>query len=102
LDFCDSVIAGADGVAHLGAIPNPTDARQFEVFKNNSVSTFAVFTAAAKQKLKPLFMHQVFQHMALHILMNGLHHFMHQLMKPTHLSLKRVMRFRKKLMKDRP
>ena len=52
LDFCDSVIAGADGVAHLGAIPNPTDARQFEVFKNNSVSTFAVFTAAAQAEVK--------------------------------------------------
>jgi nucleoside-diphosphate-sugar epimerase len=51
LDFCDSVIAGADGLAHLGAIPNPTDARQFEVFKNNSVSTFAVFTAAAQAKV---------------------------------------------------
>ena len=36
LDFCDSVIAGADYVAHLGAIPNPTDSRQFNVFKNNS------------------------------------------------------------------
>jgi nucleoside-diphosphate-sugar epimerase len=39
-------------VVHLGAIPNPTDARQFEVFKNNSVSTFAVFTAAAQAKVK--------------------------------------------------
>jgi len=39
-------------VSHLGAIPNPTDARQFEVFKNNSVSTFAVFTAAAQAKVK--------------------------------------------------
>ena len=52
LDFCDSVIAGADYVAHLGAIPNPTDSRQFNVFKNNSVSTFAVFTAAAQAKVK--------------------------------------------------
>ena len=51
LDFCDSVIAGADYVAHLGAIPNPTDSRQFNVFKNNSVSTFAVFTAAAQAKV---------------------------------------------------
>ena len=52
LDFCDSVITGANAVAHLGAIPNPTDARQFEVFKNNSVSTFAVFTAAAQARVK--------------------------------------------------
>lgn len=52
LDFCDKVISGADGVVHLGAIPNPTDARQFNVFQNNSVSTFAVFTAAAQAKVK--------------------------------------------------
>jgi nucleoside-diphosphate-sugar epimerase len=52
LEFCDSVIAGADAVVHLGAIPNPTDARQFNVFQNNSVSTFAVFTAAAQAKVK--------------------------------------------------
>jgi len=52
LEFCDSVIEGADAVVHLGAIPNPIDARQFNVFQNNSVSTFAVFTAAAQAKVK--------------------------------------------------
>ena len=52
LDFCDSVIKGANAVVHLGAIPNPTDARQFTVFQNNSVSTFGVFTAAAQAKVK--------------------------------------------------
>ncbi len=52
LDFCDKVISGADAVVHLGAIPNPTDARQFSVFQNNSVSTFAVFTAAAQAKVE--------------------------------------------------
>ena len=52
LEFCDSVIAGASAVVHLGAIPNPTDDRQFNVFQNNSVSTFAVFTAAAQAKVK--------------------------------------------------
>ena len=52
LEFCDSVIEGADFVAHLGAIPNPIDVRQFNVFQNNSVSTFAVFTAAAQAKVK--------------------------------------------------
>jgi nucleoside-diphosphate-sugar epimerase len=52
LEFCDSVMSGAQGVVHLGAIPNPTDTRQFEVFKNNSVSAFAVFTAAAQSKVK--------------------------------------------------
>ena len=52
LDFCDKVISGAAGVVHLGAIPNPTDARQFNVFQNNTVSTYAVFTAAAQAKVK--------------------------------------------------
>ena len=52
LEFCDSVIEGANAVVHLGAIPNPTDARQFSVFQNNSVSTFGVFTAAAQARVK--------------------------------------------------
>ena len=52
LDFCDSVIAGADHVVHMGAIPNPIDSRQYNVFRNNSVSTFGVFTAAAQAKVK--------------------------------------------------
>ena len=52
LAFCDSVIAGADAVAHLGAIPNPIDPRQYEVFHNNTSSTFAVFTAAAQAKCR--------------------------------------------------
>ena len=52
LDFCDTVIAGADHVVHMGAIPNPIDSRQYNVFRNNSVSTFGVFTAAAQAKVK--------------------------------------------------
>lgn len=52
LEFCDRVIEGANAVVHLGAIPNPTDSRQFNVFQNNSVSTFGVFTAAAQAKVK--------------------------------------------------
>jgi nucleoside-diphosphate-sugar epimerase len=52
LEFCDSVIEGANAVVHLGAIPNPTDARQFNVFQNNSVSTFGVFMAAAQARVK--------------------------------------------------
>ena len=52
LEFADSVIAGADHVVHMGAIPNPIDSRQYTVFRNNSVSTFAVFTAAAQAKVK--------------------------------------------------
>lgn len=48
LAFCDRVISNADAVVHLGAIPNPTDVRQYNVFKNNTLSTFAVFTAAAQ------------------------------------------------------
>ena len=42
LDFCDSVIAGAECVVHLGAIPNPIEPRQYTVFQNNTLSTFAV------------------------------------------------------------
>lgn len=52
LTFCDSVIAGADAVAHLGAIPNPIDPRQYTVFHNNTSSTFAVFAAAAQAKCR--------------------------------------------------
>uniref|UniRef100_UPI0040494AF7 NAD-dependent epimerase/dehydratase family protein n=1 Tax=Candidatus Planktophila sp. TaxID=2175601 RepID=UPI0040494AF7 len=47
LEFCDSVMVGAEAVIHLAAIPNPTDKRQHEVFSNNVVSSFAVFSAAA-------------------------------------------------------
>lgn len=52
LEFCDSVIAGADCVVHLGAIPNPIEPRQYTVFQNNTLSTFAVFTAAAQAKCR--------------------------------------------------
>ena len=52
LEFADEVIAGADHVVHMGAIPNPIDSRQYTVFRNNSVSTFAVFTAAEQAKVK--------------------------------------------------
>ena len=47
LEFCDSVMSGIEAVIHLAAIPNPTDKRQHEVFSNNVVSSFAVFSAAA-------------------------------------------------------
>jgi nucleoside-diphosphate-sugar epimerase len=52
LDFTDSVIAGADAVVHLGAIPSPRDERQYFVFRNNCDSTFAVFSAAVHAKVK--------------------------------------------------
>ena len=52
LEFCDSVIAGTDCVVHLGAIPNPIEPRQYTVFQNNTLSTFAVFTAAAQAKCR--------------------------------------------------
>ena len=47
LSFCDSFMQGVEAVIHLAAIPNPTDKRQHEVFSNNVVSSFAVFSAAA-------------------------------------------------------
>ena len=52
LNFCDQIMAGAKVVIHLGAIPNPTDNRQFNVFANNTNSTFAVFSAAASAKVE--------------------------------------------------
>jgi nucleoside-diphosphate-sugar epimerase len=47
LEFCDSFMQGAEAVIHLAAIPNPIDERQHEVFSNNVVSSFAIFSAAA-------------------------------------------------------
>lgn len=47
LEFCDSVMVGAEALIHLAAIPNPTDERQNEVFANNVTSSFAIFSAAA-------------------------------------------------------
>jgi nucleoside-diphosphate-sugar epimerase len=40
------VIAGADAVVHLGAIPAPEIRPEGEAFRNNAISTYNVFSAA--------------------------------------------------------
>lgn len=52
LNFCDSIMEGINVVIHLGAIPSPTDKRQYKVFANNVDSSFAVFSAAAEAKVE--------------------------------------------------
>ncbi len=43
------VIAGADAVVHLGAIPAPEIRPEGETFRNNAISTYNVFSAAAER-----------------------------------------------------
>ena len=47
LGQCHDVIAGADAVVHLAAIPAPELRPEGETFRNNSLSTYNVFAAAA-------------------------------------------------------
>jgi nucleoside-diphosphate-sugar epimerase len=49
LGQCHEVIAGADAVVHLAAIPAPELQPEGETFRNNILSTWNVFTAAAAQ-----------------------------------------------------
>jgi nucleoside-diphosphate-sugar epimerase len=46
LGQCHEVIAGADAVVHLAAIPAPGLRPEGETFRNNAVSTYNVFSAA--------------------------------------------------------
>jgi nucleoside-diphosphate-sugar epimerase len=46
LGQCHDVIAGADAVVHLAAIPAPELRPEGETFRNNAVSTYNVFAAA--------------------------------------------------------
>jgi nucleoside-diphosphate-sugar epimerase len=43
------VIAGADAVVHLGAIPAPEIRPEGETFRNNAISTYNVFSAATER-----------------------------------------------------
>ncbi len=52
LDFADKVVAGSDAVIHMAGIPSPRDERQYNVYKNNVNSTFAIFSAAANAKCR--------------------------------------------------
>jgi len=47
LGQCLEVVAGADAVVHLAAIPAPEIRPPGETFRNNAVSTYNVFAAAA-------------------------------------------------------
>jgi nucleoside-diphosphate-sugar epimerase len=49
LGQCHDVIAGADAVVHLAAIPAPGLQAEGETFRNNILSTYNVFAAAAAQ-----------------------------------------------------
>jgi len=48
LDFVQAAINGAEAVVHLAAIPNPLPNQEYGVFRNNVLSSFTVFNAAAE------------------------------------------------------
>lgn len=73
LDFCDSVMVGAEAVIHLAAIPNPTDKRQHEVFSNNVVSSLQSLALQHMQEFASSLMPQVFLLMVFRILKAGPH-----------------------------
>jgi nucleoside-diphosphate-sugar epimerase len=52
LDFAQSSIEGADAVIHLAAIPAPLPNQEYGVFRNNVLSSFTVFNAAAEAQCK--------------------------------------------------
>lgn len=52
LDFVQRSINGAEAVVHLAAIPNPLPGQEYGVFRNNVLSTFTVFNAAAEAGCK--------------------------------------------------
>jgi nucleoside-diphosphate-sugar epimerase len=52
LGQCHDVIAGADAVVHLAAIPAPEIRPEGETFRNNIVSTYNVFSAAAVHRVR--------------------------------------------------
>ena len=52
LGQCHDVIAGADAVVHLAAIPAPGMQADGETFRNNILSTYNVFSAATVQGVR--------------------------------------------------
>lgn len=52
LDFVQKSINGAEAVVHLAAIPNPLPGQEYGVFRNNVLSSFTVFNAAAEAGCK--------------------------------------------------
>jgi nucleoside-diphosphate-sugar epimerase len=51
LGQCHEVVAGADAVVHLAAIPAPEIRPAGETFRNNALSTYNVFSAAVERKI---------------------------------------------------
>lgn len=49
LGECHEVVAGADAVVHLAAIPAPDIRPAGETFRNNAISTYNVFSAAVER-----------------------------------------------------
>lgn len=52
LNFVQETINGAEAVVHLAAIPNPLPGLEYGVFRNNVLSSFTVFNAAAEAGCK--------------------------------------------------
>jgi nucleoside-diphosphate-sugar epimerase len=52
LGQCHEVVAGADTVVHLAAIPAPEIRPAGETFRNNALSTYNVFSAAVESKIE--------------------------------------------------
>lgn len=52
LDFVQKSIDGAEAVVHLAAIPNPLSGQEYGVFRNNVLTSFTVFNAAAEAGCK--------------------------------------------------
>jgi nucleoside-diphosphate-sugar epimerase len=51
LGQCHEVVAGADAVVHLAAIPAPEIRPAGETFRNNAMSTYNVFSAAVERNV---------------------------------------------------
>jgi nucleoside-diphosphate-sugar epimerase len=51
LGQCHEVVAGADAVVHLAAIPAPEMRAAGETFRNNAMSTYNVFSAAVERNV---------------------------------------------------
>jgi nucleoside-diphosphate-sugar epimerase len=52
LGQCHEVVAGADAVVHLAAIPAPEIRPAGETFRNNAMSTYNVFSAAVERGVR--------------------------------------------------
>ena len=56
-DLCDTdrvneLVANADAVIHMGAIPGPRQGEPYEIYRNNGQSTFNIMMAASQRGLR--------------------------------------------------